>query len=56
VEVERETRSFFYLPNRWAWSCAEVVHFANDRGNQENLVEQLKNGVPAPGCTNGARS
>jgi hypothetical protein len=47
VEVERETRYFFYLTNRWAWSCAEVVQFANDRGNQENLVEQLKNGVPA---------
>ena len=24
-----------------------MVRFANDRGNQENLVEQLKNGVPA---------
>jgi DDE family transposase len=47
VEVDRETRYFFYLTNRWTWSCAEVVQFANDRGNQENLVEQLKNGVPA---------
>jgi hypothetical protein len=24
-----------------------VVRFANGRGNQENLIEQLKNGVPA---------
>jgi hypothetical protein len=24
-----------------------VVYFANDRGNQENLIEQLKNGVRA---------
>jgi hypothetical protein len=47
AEVERETRYFFYLTNRWTWSCAEVVQFANDRGNQENLVEQLKNGVAA---------
>jgi hypothetical protein len=47
VEIERETRYFFYLTNRWSWSCAEVVQFANDRGHQENLVEQLKNGVPA---------
>jgi Transposase DDE domain group 1 len=47
VEVDRETRYFFYITNRWTWSCAEVVQFANDRGNQENLVEQLKNGVPA---------
>jgi Transposase DDE domain group 1 len=47
VAVDRETRYFFYITNRWTWSCAEVVQFANDRGNQENLVEQLKNGVPA---------
>jgi len=47
AEQERETRYFFYITNRWAWACAEVVQFANDRGNQENLVEQLKNGVPA---------
>jgi hypothetical protein len=47
VEVDRETRYFFYITNQWAWSCAAVVQFANDRGNQENLVEQLKNGVPA---------
>jgi len=47
VEVERETRYFFYITNRWTWSCAAVVQFANDRGNQENLIEQLKNGVPA---------
>jgi Transposase DDE domain group 1 len=47
VEVERETRYFFYITNRWTWARAEVVQFANDRGHQENLVEQLKNGVPA---------
>jgi hypothetical protein len=45
--VEEETRYFFYITNRWAWSCAEVVAFANGRGNQENLIEQLKNGVRA---------
>jgi hypothetical protein len=45
--VEEETRYFFYITNRWSWSCAEVVAFANDRGNQENLIEQLKNGVRA---------
>jgi hypothetical protein len=42
---EEETRYFFYITNRWTWSCAEVVYFANDRCNQENLIEQLKNGV-----------
>jgi len=45
--IEEETRYFFYITNRWTWSCAEVVSFANDRCNQENLVEQLKNGVRA---------
>jgi Transposase DDE domain group 1 len=45
--VEEETRYFFYITNQCAWSCVEVVSFANDRGNQENLIEQLKNGVRA---------
>jgi hypothetical protein len=45
--VEEETRYLFYLTNRWTWTCAEVVAFANDRCNQENLIEQLKNGVRA---------
>jgi hypothetical protein len=45
--IEEETRYFFYITNQWAWTCAEVVYFANDRCNQENLVEQLKNGVRA---------
>jgi Transposase DDE domain group 1 len=47
VVVEEETRYFFYVTNQWSWPCAEVVSFANDRGNQENLIEQLKNGVRA---------
>jgi hypothetical protein len=45
--VGEETRYFFYITNQWSWERAEVVYFANDRGNQENLVEQLKNGVRA---------
>jgi hypothetical protein len=45
--IDEETRYFFYITNRRTWTCAEVVSFANDRGNQENLVEQLKNGVRA---------
>jgi hypothetical protein len=40
-------RYFFYITNDSTRSTAEVVYFANDRGNQENLIEQLKNGVPA---------
>jgi Transposase DDE domain group 1 len=46
-QVGAETRYFFYLTNAWTWERAEVVSFANDRGNQENLIEQLKNGVRA---------
>ena len=45
--IEEETRYFFYITERWAWSCAEVVYFANDRCNQENLIGQLKTGVLA---------
>ena len=46
-KVGEEVRYFFYLTNLWTWERAEVVYFANDRGNQENLIEQLKNGVRA---------
>lgn len=45
--IGAETRYLFYLTNQWTWSPAEVVFFANGRCNQENLVEQLKNGVRA---------
>lgn len=47
VPVGEEVRYFFYLTNRWSWERAAVVYFANDRCNQENLIEQLKNGVRA---------
>jgi hypothetical protein len=42
---EEETRYLFYITNQESWSLAQVVFFANDRCNQENLIEQLKNGV-----------
>jgi hypothetical protein len=45
--IGEETRYLFYLTNQWLWDRAAVVRFANDRCNQENLIEQLKNGVPA---------
>jgi Transposase DDE domain group 1 len=45
--VGEETRYFFHITNQWHWEPAGVVYFANDRGNQENLIEQLKNGVRA---------
>ena len=42
-----EIRYFFYITNDWKRPAAEIVFGANDRCNQENLIEQLKNGVYA---------
>lgn len=42
-----DVRYFFYITNDRAMSASEVVFSANDRCNQENLIEQLKNGVRA---------
>ena len=41
-----EIRYFFYITNRKD-PAAEIVLLANQRCNQENLIEQLKNGVQA---------
>jgi hypothetical protein len=46
-KIEDQVRYLFYITNEREWSAAEVVCFANDRCNQENLIEQLKNGVQA---------
>ncbi len=42
-----DVRYFFYLTNDRNASPAEIVASANARCNQENLIEQLKNGVKA---------
>jgi len=44
-----QTRYLFYITNVRddALTPSEVVYEANDRCNQENLIEQLKNGVQA---------
>lgn len=44
-----EDRYFFYVTNvpRWRMSAARVILESNARCNQENLIEQLKNGVRA---------
>jgi len=42
-----EVRYFFYITNNGTSSAAEIVGQANQRCNQENLIEQLKNGVQA---------
>lgn len=36
---------FFYITNAWGMPTDEVVFGANDRCNQENLLQQLKSGV-----------
>ena len=42
-----EIRYFFYLTNDHQTAAPDVVFLANDRCNQENLIEQLKHGVGA---------
>ncbi len=42
-----DIRYFFYITNDQTSSTAHIVWQANQRCNQENLIEQLKNGVPA---------
>lgn len=42
-----DIRYFFYLTNNWKAPADEIVFLANGRCNQENLLEQLKNGVQA---------
>jgi len=40
-----DVRYFFYITNRDRDQAEEIVFSANDRCEQENLIEQLKNGV-----------
>ncbi len=42
-----DIRYFFYITNDLKTPAAEIVFLANERCNQENLLEQLKNGVQA---------
>jgi len=42
-----EIRYFFYLTNDHETAAADVVFLANDRCDQENLIDQLKHGVGA---------
>jgi len=42
-----DIRYFFYITNDWDTPASEIVFIANRRCNQENLIEQLKNGVRA---------
>jgi hypothetical protein len=42
-----EIRYFFYITTRRDLTASEVVYSANERCDQENVIEQLKNGVNA---------
>ena len=42
-----DIRYFFYITNDRRRSAPEIVALANGRCHQENLIEQLKNGVRA---------
>lgn len=43
----RQYRYFFYITNIEGKPSSEIVFFCNDRCDQENLIEQLKNGLNA---------
>jgi hypothetical protein len=47
IRLWDEVRYFFYITNIKDKAPAEVVFFCNERCNQENLIEQLKNGLNA---------
>jgi hypothetical protein len=42
-----DTKCFFYITNDWQSPAEAIVRDANQRCNQENLIEQQKNGVYA---------
>jgi hypothetical protein len=46
-ELFDDIRFFFYITNDEGSSADEIVFESNSRCNQENLIEQLKNGVRA---------
>src|SRR5215218_7822012 len=43
----KEIRYFFYITKRRDFGAEEIVSLANGRCDQENVIEQLKNGVNA---------
>ena len=42
-----EVKYFFYITNHSDYGAEQIVALANDRCDQENVIEQLKNGVNA---------
>ena len=42
-----DIKYFFYITNRTDYCAEQIVALANERCDQENVIEQLKNGVNA---------
>jgi DDE family transposase len=42
-----DVKYLFYITNHVKYVCEEIVGLANERCDQENVIEQLKNGVNA---------
>jgi hypothetical protein len=47
IMLDDDIRFLFYLTNDWTREAHELVFLANDRCHQENLLQQLKNGMHA---------
>jgi len=47
IMLDDEIRFLFYITNDWASPAHDIVFSANDRCHQENLLQQLKNGIHA---------
>lgn len=47
IMLEDEIRFLFYITNDWTSAAHDIVFSANDRCHQENLLQQLKNGIHA---------
>jgi hypothetical protein len=47
IMLEDEIRYLFYITNDWTSPPHDLVFSANDRCHQENLLQQLKNGMHA---------
>lgn len=45
IRLQDEIRYLFYITNDWVSEAHEIVFCANDRCHQENLLQQLKNGL-----------
>jgi hypothetical protein len=47
LRLQDEIRYLFYITNDWISEAHDIVFCANDRCHQENLLQQLKNGLHA---------